>query len=246
MMERKKLVKAITFDLWNTLICVKDYTSLRIEYLVDLLDKQNASPDKKVIRQEYVSIQDLWCPDAVGQYRFVSVKERVEMILEKLGLEIKQDPKLAIVRYFEEVILKDPPGLLDGVKFTLGSLHQKYPLGLVSDSGFTPGRILRKILQSLGVLKFFNCTVFSDEVGYNKPSPIIFSQALKLLKVQPKETIHVGDLLETDIAGAQLAGMLSIWINGGKKGSTPKSFRPDYEINRLPELLAVLKKLTFF
>lgn len=239
------MIKAITFDLWNTLICVKDYTSLRIEHLVELLDKQNASPDEKVIRQVYFSIQGLWRPDSAGQYRFISVKERVEMILKKLGIEIKQGPKLAIVRDFEEVILKDPPSLLDGVKFTLESLYQKYPLGLVSDSGLTPGRILRKILQSLGVLKFFDCTVFSDEVGYNKPNSLMFNQALKLLKVQPKETIHVGDLLETDIAGAKLAGMLSIWINQRKKRSNHQSFHPDYKINRLPELLPMLKKLTF-
>jgi FMN phosphatase YigB (HAD superfamily) len=73
----------------------------------------------------------------------------------------------------------------------------------------------------------------------------MFSQALKLLKVQPKETIHVGDLLETDIAGAKIAGMLSIWINGGKRRSNYESFRPDYKINRLPELLPMLKKLSF-
>ena len=239
------MIKAITFDLWNTLIGEKDYTSLRIEHLLELLDKQKAFSDEKVIRKVYISIEDLWRPDSVRQHRFVSVKERLDMILKKLGIEIKQGPKLAIVRDFEEVILKDPPTLLDGVKFTLESLYQKYSLGLVSDSGFTPGRILRKILESLGVLKFFNCTVFSDEAGYNKPNPLIFSQALKLLKVQPKETIHVGDLLQTDIAGAKLAGMVSIWINRGNRRSNHKSFRPDYEINRLPELLCVLKKLTF-
>ncbi len=242
----RKMIKAITFDLWNTLIGEKDYTSLRIGHLLESLDTQNSAPDEKVIRQVYTSIEDLWRPYSVGQYRFVSVKERVEMILKKLDIKIEQDPKLAIVRDFEEVILKDPPTLLDGVKSTLESLYPKYPLGLVSDSGFTPGRILRKILQSLGVLKFFNCTVFSDEVGYNKPSPLMFSQALKLLKVQPKETIHVGDLLETDIAGAKLAGMVSIWIKRGKRRSNGKSFRPDYEINRLPEMLPILEKLTSF
>ena len=239
------MIRAITFDLWNTLIGEKDYTSLRIEHLLELLDKENVSSDEKVIWQVYTSIDDLWRSDSVRQYRFVPVKERVEMILEKLGIEIEQGPKLAMVRDFEEVILEDPPALLDGVKFTLESLYRKYSIGLVSDSGFTPGRILRKILQSLGVLKFFNCTVFSDEVGYNKPNPLTFSQVLKLLRVQPKEAIHVGDLLENDIAGAKLAGMLSIWINRGKRGPSHKSIRPDYEINRLPQLLPILKKLTF-
>lgn len=239
------MLEAITFDLWNTLICEKDYTSLRIEHLLKLLAKQNFASDEKIIREVYTTIQDRWRADPVKKYRFVSVKERVEMILEKLGIEIKQDLKLRIVRGFEDVILKNPPNLLKGVKFILKSLYPKYRIGLVSDSGFSPGGILRRILQSLEILQFFSCTVFSDEVGYNKPNPLIFNRALKLLKVQPKETVHIGDLLETDIAGAKFAGMLNIWINRDKKRSNCKSFRPDYEINQLPELLPTLKKLAF-
>ncbi|NQS89739.1 HAD family hydrolase [Patescibacteria group bacterium] len=239
------MLEAITFDLWNTLICEKDYTSLRIEHLSKLLAKQNFASDEKIIREVYITIQDRWRADPVKKYRFVSVKERVEMILEKLGIEIKQDLKLRIVKGFEDVILKNPPNLLSGVKFILKSLYPKYRIGLVSDSGFSPGGILRRILQSLEILQFFSCTVFSDEVGYNKPNPLIFNRALKLLKVQPKETVHIGDLLETDIAGAKFAGMFNIWINRDKKRSNCKLFRPDYEINQLPELLPILKKLAF-
>ena len=165
------------------------------------------------------------------------------MILDKLGTEVGHDLKLAVVKYFEEVLLEDPPTLHEGVKLTLESLYGKYPIGLISDSGLTPGRVLRKVLKLRGILRFFLFTIFSDEVGYNKPNPIIFKQALKLLGVQPQETVHVGDLLETDITGAKGVGMLTVWVNRDEEVPLDKSFYPDYQIDQLPELLALLERL---
>jgi len=94
-----------------------------------------------------------------------------------------------------------------------------------------------------GILKFFRFTIFSDEVGYDKPSPIIFKQALKLLGVEPQQTIHVGDLPETDIIGAKGMGMLTVWVNRDEEVSLDKSFCPDYQIGQLPEVLALLERL---
>ena len=237
------MIKAVTFDLWNTLISYKDYASLRIAYLTALLHKEKLGHKREVVRQAYTSVQDYWRLNPLKEHRFVPAKDRVEMILRKLGVKVDQDVRLAIVRYFEEVLLEDPPTLHDGVKVTLESLYGKYPIGLISDSGLTPGRILRRVLAVRGILKFFRFTIFSDEVGYNKPNPIIFKQALKLLGAQPKEIIHVGDLPETDITGAKRMGMLTVWINRDEEVPLDKSFCPDYQIDQLPELLALLERL---
>ncbi len=236
------MIKAVTFDLWNTLISYKDYASLRIAYLATLLDKEKLGFDREVVRQAYTSVQDYWRLNPLKEHRFVPAKDRVEMILDKLGAEVGQDVKSAIVRYFEEILLEDPPGLHDGAKLTLESLYGKYPIGLISDSGLTPGGVLRRALKLRGILRFFHFTIFSDEAGYNKPNPIIFKQALKLLGVQPKEIIHVGDLPETDIAGAKGMGMLTVWINRDEEVPLDKSFCPDYQIDQLPELLTLFER----
>lgn len=237
------MIKAVTFDLWNTLISYKDYASLRIAYLTALLHKEKLGHEREVIRQAYTSIQDYWRLNPLKEHRFVPDKDRVEMILDKLGVKVDQDVGLAIVRYFEEVLLEDPPTLHEGVKLTLESLYGKYPIGLISDSGLTPGRILRRVLEVRGILRFFRFTIFSDEVAYNKPNPIIFEQALKLLGVEPQETIHVGDLPETDIIGAKGMGMLTVWVNRDEEVPLDKSFCPDYQIGQLPEVLALLERL---
>lgn len=239
------MIKAVTFDLWNTLISYKDYASLRIAYLTALLHKEKLGFDREVVRQAYTSVQDHWRLNPLKEHRFVAAKDRVEMILDELGAEVGQDLKLTIVKYFEEVLLEDPAALHEGAKLTLESLYGKYPIGLISDSGLTPGRVLRTALKVRGILKFFRFTIFSDEVGYNKPSPIIFKQALKLLGAHPKEIIHVGDLPETDITGAKRMGMLTVWVNRDEGVPLDKSFCPDYQIDQLPELLALLERLAF-
>jgi len=40
-----------------------------------------------------------------------------------------------------------------------------------------------------------------------KPDPLLYQMALKHLRTLPSETLAVGDRLETDIAGAQAAGI---------------------------------------
>ena len=49
-----------------------------------------------------------------------------------------------------------------------------------------------------------------------KPSPAFFSVALALLGTAPSETAVVGDDLESDVAGAQAAGMRGVQVRTGK------------------------------
>jgi HAD superfamily hydrolase (TIGR01549 family) len=83
-------------------------------------------------------------------------------------------------------------------------------LGLISDTGLTPGRILRGFLERDGLLPHFSALTFSDETGFPKPDPRMFHRTLAPLGVPPAEAAHVGDTPRTDIAGARAAGMRAI------------------------------------
>ncbi len=48
-----------------------------------------------------------------------------------------------------------------------------------------------------------------------KPAPIIYKAALDWLNLPPQHVIAIGDSLEHDIAGAQGAGVDSVFIAGG-------------------------------
>jgi FMN phosphatase YigB (HAD superfamily) len=47
--------------------------------------------------------------------------------------------------------------------------------------------------------------------------------------------IHIGDSLDTDVAGAQRAGAVSVWLNRDRRPNYT-SIGPDYEIHSLMEL----------
>ena len=78
---------------------------------------------------------------------------------------------------------------------------------LICDTGFSPGRVVRQLLEREGLLGFLPVQIFSDEVGVPKPSPRIFEAALAGLGIEPGDSVHVGDLKRTDVAGARRLGM---------------------------------------
>lgn len=54
-----------------------------------------------------------------------------------------------------------------------------------------------------------------EPIIIGKPEPLLYEMALKRLKCEPQETLAIGDRLETDIAGAQAAGIHSAMVLTG-------------------------------
>ncbi len=65
---------------------------------------------------------------------------------------------------------------------------------------------LRPILQALGLDRYFETIVVSSEIGFHKPSPVIFEYAARKLGLRPNAILHIGDSQELDVAGAFEAG----------------------------------------
>ena len=133
----------------------------------------------------------------------------------------------------------------NGVYNTLKTIvdRWKLPITLISDTGITPGRILKEMLAHHDVLKYFQATIFSDETGRNKPDAKPFQLAIQSLQCSADQVIHTGDLLHTDVIGAQTAGMKAIWFRPDFKLS-PNSFNPDYIIDNFTEILPIIERLT--
>ena len=83
--------------------------------------------------------------------------------------------------------------------------------------------------------------VVSDEVGWRKPHPEIFSRALADLGVTPAEALFVGDRADIDVVGAQRLGMPSVWINRDARPLPPGIAPPDYEVRDLSELSRIVQ-----
>lgn len=106
-----------------------------------------------------------------------------------------------------------PPYLNPNAAETLQRLkNQNKRIGLICNTGITPGFCLRKFVQQLDIAEFFDTTTFSDEVAIRKPDPEIFHLTARRLKTKPQETVHVGDNLKADVWGAKNAGYKAIHL----------------------------------
>jgi putative hydrolase of the HAD superfamily len=80
---------------------------------------------------------------------------------------------------------------------------------------------LNEVLGRLELAPLIDGIVTSAGVGARKPAPAIFARALELAGVLPDATIHVGDSLEEDVAGARAAGIEPILIRRGAGPAAP-------------------------
>jgi len=120
-----------------------------------------------------------------------------------------------LTKEFEEASIQAGVAPVEHARETLTALSgANIRIGLVCDTGFTPGRVVRQLLDEAGLSDHLEVLCFSDEVGVPKPGNEIFAKALAELGVRPPEAIHVGDLRRTDIAGAHDFGMHAARFKG--------------------------------
>lgn len=229
------MLKAITFDLWNTLLVEKSFTERRLEILAEALNEEGQVFDEGDLERAYAAAQErhtwLW----TGEHCHYSLTERIDDILKRIRATLSPPSKRAVMDKFGDVILDDPPSLTSGAADTVVALSANFKLGIISDTGVTSGAKIRELLKREGVIMHFSSTIFSDESGLCKPRREVFESALSGLGVRTDEAMHVGDLLRTDIAGAKVAGMMATWLKVREPDAT--GVAPDFIITNLPELL---------
>ena len=105
-----------------------------------------------------------------------------------------------------------------------------------------PSSVQRAKLERVGLTDAFDALLISAEVGVAKPDTGIFEAALEALGTEPSQVWHVGDSLEYDVAGAQAAGVGSVWINRNGWTRGRHQPEPDREITTLGELTQLLER----
>jgi putative hydrolase of the HAD superfamily len=108
-------------------------------------------------------------------------------------------------------------------------------LTALSESGLELGVIsnfdhrIYRILEALGLRRYFDSITISSEAGYAKPSPEIFRVALERHSLPAREALHVGDSETLDVVGAHAAGIAVVLVApeadapdaAGAEGSLP-------------------------
>jgi putative hydrolase of the HAD superfamily len=95
---------------------------------------------------------------------------------------------------------------------TAEQLHEigaRYEVAVISNAD---GKI-EDVLHRCGIARCFRTITDSGLVGYEKPHPEIFRQALNRMNAKPEESLYVGDVYSVDYLGATGAGMQAVLMD---------------------------------
>ena len=240
------MLKAVTFDFWNTLfvdVHGRDRERRRADLLRVELETLGRTVPQTALDEALRSGFDFFDRVWITEHRTPSCGELVDSILAVLGARVPEDARARLVHRFERLVLELPPEPMPGAGYALPQLAEHYRLAVVCDTGYSPGSVLREVLERDGMLAHFEYLYFSNEHGMSKPDVRVFQRTLAALDVRGPEAAHVGDIQRTDIAGAQAAGMAAVHFIGANNHDAGRS-TADLIVRHFDELPAALGGLT--
>lgn len=174
-------------------------------------------------------------------HREIPAPERFRLCYARLGLDADRVPADLTARLLTIHMrcLAEAAEAVPGREELLTWLAGRYRLGLVSNFDYTP--TVERILALAEIRDRFETIVVSDAVGWRKPSAAIFEVAFRHLRVRPAECLFVGDRPELDVIGAKGVGMDAAWLNVERTPFPADLPPPDFTLDSLGELRAVLE-----
>ena len=194
------MIKAIIFDLWNTLAYID--SSQNPLFLLERFFGIKPEQYKKIER-------------AFMLQKFPSVLEAAKHICDCMG----KDPDPQMLNELLDIYDKSRIQfeLFPDVIPELEKLREKgYKLALVSNTDC----FSMKPFFEAGHRKHFDCIAFSYETGLLKPDSDLFRLVLERMGVKPEEAVMVGDNLHDDVNAALSVGMHAVLIK-----RDPKEFK---------------------
>ncbi len=207
-----KDVKAIGFDLFNTLITA-DPKAVReaVERLIRSLRKNGFTFEEEPFKVTYRRCALDFLEKTKEDGRETHNRFWVSAALRELGYPVEpEDARIAsaLDAYFSAFF--DYCHLIPGTMEMLNRLRGIYPLGLLSN--FTHAPAAKGLVTQLGLAPYFDVLLISGELGYRKPHIMVFQQLVADFGVDNSRLLYVGDNIEADINGALLAGIRPVWF----------------------------------
>lgn len=233
------MLKAVTLDFWGTLIDDRQSGSqARVDVLLAALPGVSRERAAAAYAAAWARFLD------AGSHGWgLPPASILSMALDELGTTLRPPAYQATLTAWEQAHVNQAPSLVPGVREMLVALRQRGLLiGLISDTGATPGTGAREYMAAQGIRSLFDWLTFSNETGVTKRQSQAFHLTMAALGVSPAETVHVGDTPATDILGAQAVGMragLTIEVHDRRVADC----HPDFVLERLSDLPAALDQL---
>ena len=200
--------KGIIFDLDNTLYDYDVCHQAALSKVFDLLVQRCKSVNIEHIKGIYEDISKTLKYDLGFTASSHNKSIYFKHLLEKLNIGLSAF--LTINNIYWETFYSNMvcfEGVLDFIVFNK-NLGKK--MGVLTDYE-TEYQI--KKLDQLGILKYIDVIVTSEEVGIEKPSSQMFTSVLQKMNLGPHEVIMVGDNYERDFKGGSRAKIRSYWFH---------------------------------
>jgi len=237
------VVRAITFDFWSTLFGDTPEVggkrhSWRVEHMALALVNagwQGSHADiYGAIRVADAHSTEIRLKGTVD----FTPEEQLEVILRELGIsKVNGHTYEEVHSAYAGAAGLFPPAPLPGALEVVREMAGRYPVALISNTGITPGSVMRQILDGAGILDCFKILTFSNEVNLVKPNPRIFQLTAENLGVNVEDIVHVGDDFEADVVGANRVRARGVWLNSKTSTTPPEAFAVIRELKELPDVL---------
>ncbi len=209
------MIKAVFCDFYNTLVC---YDPPREELQAKVLNNFgfDLSPETflrpLVIADEFIYQEHAHIPinKRSAEDKMALYAQYQGMVLKEAGVETSEQLIRDTLDKLQQFNIKLV--LFDDVLSVLTDLKSRgLILGLISNIDHD----ITSLCQELGLTSLLQVVVTSQDVGFNKPQPEIFREALKQAGVQASEAMYIGDQYQIDVVGAKGAGMQGVLLDRG-------------------------------
>ncbi len=235
-------VRAVTFDLYNTLarfwppveqVQIEACSKLGIAVSAEGIAAGYLLADAHMAREN--AREPVRSRSRDERRDFFTEYER--LVLQGAGVEA--DPTLARQVWLEVRQIPYDLALFDDTAPALQGLRA---LGLAVAVLSNVDQSSEALLGDLGLRPHVDFLLTSREVGADKPHPPIFLAALERAGVSAHQAVHVGDQVDTDVVGARSAGMHAVLLERPLLG---RALRPQESAPRdgLPDGVPVVGSL---
>lgn len=227
------MIEFLFLDLDDTVL---DFAATEHKSITRLLETVGITPTDEIIHRYHVINLEHWQRLERGEITRQQISNRFDVLFQELGVPVSTPQCEKLYRQF----LSEGNDVLPGAAEALKQLSRKYRLFAATNS---TAFVQHGRLERTGLGVYFEKLFISEEIGVNKPNAEFFRRAFaQIPDFDPKKAMMVGDSLTSDILGGKNAGIATCWVNP-RHAPTRNGIVPDYEIEALPQLEALLEHL---
>lgn len=189
-------VKAILFDFWGTLVENGVFPS-PVKQVKRILRIKEQFPEYIVKFEEVFMLRT-----------YENLAEAFEKVAEEFRVHPKhyQIEKLVGIWNSNRLLARLFPDTAESLK----DLKKDYKIGLISN---TDCFSVRPLIEKFRIGEFFDAIKLSYETGLLKSNKKVFEDTLNEIGVSKDDAVMVGDSIQSDIRGAESAGIRGILID---------------------------------